>query len=797
MPTNDTTLKIDSPYYKLKYLFGLLGLNALTFQVILFREMFVTFSGNELSWGIFFATWLLSGALGSYTYTLLNIKLTNKVKKIFYLFLLQGFIFFIEIIIVRIIKTKLGFLPTEILKIEDTLFVTVMLVALPSFIFGLIFSMIIDFTSDFLSTEKQRIAGMLYSFEALGSFVAAILLNFFLLEYFTSLQIALSLITLNLIYGYFLLQEDYIFSNEPFYIIKRKRLKRMILLTIASTIFLIIIAKFSVLKAISEASYKVQWKGINVTKMVDSKYGKIAVSELNGQYNIYQNSRLSFIFPDPEGAERRIHLVMSHHKAPKSVLIFGGMTDMMFGRPTDELKALYKYSLDNITIVELDPLLKPAVSENEEYLSYESSLYLKESNVHSVYADIREFIKSNKEKYDVILLNSGEPDTLFSNRYFTKEFYDEIRNSLNKDGIFSFSVSSSPNYLSGAMYHMQSSIYKTLSEVFDNIKIISSDSATFIASESRMLKTDNVSIYERFHKRELNNTYFTELELLDLISNEKNEKRMELLKNEKLAMLNTDFNPKTYMLNIMLQGEAADSYLTKIFEWFYVEKNKRAILIGPIVALILFVTFFTIKSDTCPNMETCFTLFTSGFVSISLEILLLFIYQILFGYVYYKIGLLLGIFMLGLFVGSYFGNVLLPARFKKNAMAALLVLEALFSLYIFTASRYLLRGDLTFLSNQSGLFYMLIFVPAFITGLQFPIANAKMLKLSSAINESEQIFKVGGRLYASELFGACIGSLILTLILIPFYGVATVFMILLVTKVISFCFTSLRIIWKR
>jgi spermidine synthase len=780
--SSNNGLTIKHPYYKLKYLFGLLGVNSIIVQIILFRELFVTFSGNELSWGIFFATWLLAGALGSFTYTVLKLDINDKRRAIFVTFIFQALIFFLEIIIVRIIKTKLGYTPNEALRIEDIFMMTSGLIFLPPFIFGAMFSTIVDFTSDILKKNRHQIAGMVYSFEAFGCFVAGILFSFIFVTFLTSIEISVILFLLNLIYGYLLLNKDFLLSRTPFYLIPKKLLLKVTLLASVSIFVTTLLFQLNIFNKIDNYSYKVQWKGLNFIKQIESKYGKITVTEKSGQHNFFENSNLSFIIPDIQGVEEKVHLVMSYHDNPKTVLLLGGISQ--------EIKELYKYDLDNITFVELDPLLLETAAK---FMSHDYSLYFKERSVTSVFTDTRRYIKNTDEKYDVIILNSGEPNTLFANRYFTKEFYDRVKMRLNDGGIFSFSVTSSPNYLSGSMYFMQSSIYQTLRAAFKNIKLISSGSLTFIASEDADLSSlDELTLFDRFTSRDLNNIYFNEYLFLDLVSSEKNNRREALLISEEKEIINTDFNPKTYMLSILLLGEESGSYVTKMFKWLFLKDNKDYIIYAFIVllGLIFLLAFFYRKDKVSHTMH--FVVFTSGLTSISMEILLLFTFQIIFGYVYYKIGSLIAIFMLGLSLGSYIGNTYF-IKSTYNRLRLLTALELTYLIYLICTYYFLMGQNLELILRSNVIIFTLLFTAAFISGLEFPLANTLVISNNTA-QDSSLYFKTGGKLYAADLFGSCMGSLLITLILIPFFGVSNSFIFLVSIKALSFMLTFLRLV---
>jgi spermidine synthase len=788
MNSTHNVLTTKSPYHKLKYIFGLLGVNSLIVQVVLFREFFVTFLGNELSWGIFFATWLLSGAIGSYIYTTFKFRIKNKNRAILSLFILQSLLFFTEIIIVRIIKTGLGYQPNEIIAIEQIFYITSTLIFIPSFIYGGLFSLTIDFTSDILKEDKVRIAGMVYSFEALGFFFAGILFSFILVTYLTSIEIAAVHFLINLTFGGLFLNKDFLLSERPIYSIKKKLLFKITVLAAVVFLFLAVLTKFNVIEKISDYSYNIQWQGFNFLKQVESKYGKITVVEKNGQFNFFQNNNLSFILPDTLGAEQRVHLVMTFHDNPKSVLMFGGLSE--------DIKELNKYPLNKITYVELDPLI---VETAIRYSDHDDSLFFKDNKIQAFFTDTREFIKNTKEKYDVIILNSQEPNSLFSNRHFTKEFYEQISAKLNKGGIFSFSIYSSPAYISSAMYFMQSSIYQTLASSFDNIRLMSSGSLTFISSNDKNLKEmDNKILFDRFLSKELDNTYFNEYLFLDLIENEKNEKRESLLKSEARDIINTDLNPKTYMLNILLLGEESDSVVTKIFNWLFLNEEKNSVIYVLIFILfIIFIIYYIMRCGQKPYLDLYLIVFTSGFVSISIEILMLLLFQILFGYVYYKIGLLIAVFMLGLFIGSYLGNTCFTRAEQHKLERVIIVVEAVFLIYLSITYNFLTEPLIELLSKYNFIIFILLFLASFLAGLEFPMANSLLIGGNKSDSGSSLYIKTGGRLYAFDLFGACIGSAMLTLLFIPFFGICKTVTFLILIKGYSMIFVSTRMLTMR
>jgi hypothetical protein len=102
--------------------------------------------------------------------------------------------------------------------------------------------------------------------------------------------------------------------------------------------------------------------------------------------------------------------------------------------------------------------------------------------------------------------------------------------------------------------------------------------------------------------------------------------------------LNKDFEPA--------------SYYRQIVYWLsYFRANLWPLAV--IVAVLLFIVTIRLNSVSA-------AIFTGGFAASSLEILLLFAFQILYGYVYQMIGVIVALFMAGLAVGSHLAKRVFP-----------------------------------------------------------------------------------------------------------------------------------------
>ncbi len=109
------------------------------------------------------------------------------------------------------------------------------------------------------------------------------------------------------------------------------------------------------------------------------------------------------------------------HENPKSVLNIGlgcGLT----------LDVLDQYPFEKIYSIEIDPVV---VKASKEFIGKPSP----KSNV--IIADARNYLSISEEKYDIIINEPPDPWISTSTYLFSKEFFELMKNHLNKNGIVS------------------------------------------------------------------------------------------------------------------------------------------------------------------------------------------------------------------------------------------------------------------------------------------------------------------------------------------------------------------------
>ncbi|MCK4428689.1 MAG: hypothetical protein KAW16_09415, partial [candidate division Zixibacteria bacterium] len=486
--------------------------------------------------------------------------------------------------------------------------------------------------------------------------------------------------------------------------------------------------------------------------------------------------------------EEAVHFALLEHPNPRRLLLIGGG---LGGALTQALK----YKDLKIDFVELDPrLIKIAKTylPEEENRSLENPLvkiHLKDGRLF-----VRERLKGKVKPYDVIILNLPDPYTAQLGRFFTFEFFKMIRSILDEDGVFSFRVTSAENYISQELGLYLSSLYRTLKLNFPEVVVLPGSNNIFLASNRKGTLFESwQKLVEHLKEREISTKFVSEHFLPDRLST----LRMEYLENAiygrglvlseaegsrtvfpEMSRINYDLKPISYFYNTILWSKQFQSIEKPVF--LFLSKIKPFWFIG-VVALIFALGFLicTISRSRLPNLALS-AIFMAGFTSIFLEILIVLSFQIFYGYIYSKIGLILTLFMLGLALGAFF--IQKRANRKRINFKSLILIQLfqviLVSLLLFLVLYFSQISPPEFLVE--GFLLLVITFSGILGGMEFTLANHLFLKKKTT--------KRAGTGYSIDLFGSSLSSILASAILIPLLGIPTTLMMILVINLLCFFF---------
>jgi len=722
------------------YALILIGITSMVAQIVLMRELLVVFYGNELSLGLTLASWLFWIAFGSWA---IGRVITHKIKEKIVVFtlceIILAFLLPISVICVRFIPFAFKFSPGEIIGILPMSIATFVLLAPICILGGFLFVLGCDIYK--VTKEGAVQIGHVYILEAIGASIGGLLTSLFLIRYFSPLYIMFFVGLLNLIAASLLLW------------------KRKILFSLTAVMVLgfILIFVFGKVDSLREFSLKQQWRTYELLSSENSVYGNIVVTKRENLFSIFANGLYGFTVPDELTSERNAHFPLLEHPHPKEVLLIGGGSSGL-------LPQVLRHPVERVDYVEMDPLV---IDLAKKYLPGDDALIDSRVSVISN-MDGRLFVKRIKQKYDVVIMSLPEPHTAQLNRFYTREFYTEIERILKPKGILSFSLHSNPNYISQEQVQLYLTLKETLEDIFPEVKITPGETNYFLASNQEgVLNLDWRLLMQRLKERNIQARYMREYYLFSELSQERIDFFNERLAREEVTTINTDFRPIAYYYDMVLWNTFFKYNLKGLFKAI----NPKKIYIAAVLIYLFLLIPIWLRAlrRRSSNWAVLVCMGTTGFAEITFQIITLLSFQVLYGYVYYKLGIILTSYMIGLILGGFLITKRLREKrgdynlFIKTQVAIFiypLILPVLF--WVFSS----LKGEFSFSLGSNIIFPFLPIIPGLIGGFQFPLANSLYIESKSA--------KVGysaGLTYGIDLFGSCLGAVLVSIFLIPIIGI--------------------------
>lgn len=551
-----------------------------------------------------------------------------------------------------------------------------------------------------LSADRhENLVAKVYAIEGIGSVLGGLLVNLFAIRLFSNYQILVMTAAMN---------------SVAVTLLAGAVRGRFSSLLIAGSIAGLAGAAW--LLSWDQGAPRVEYAGQSVVFTKDTPFGTLTVTRQEEQLNFFENNILLFSSNDPAAVEEFVHFGMLQHPAPARVLLVGGG---IAGAPAEILK----YQVERIDYVELNPFLVEAGRR------FAHALEDGRIRVHT--GDPRQFIRRATTLYDVALIQAPDPVTVQFNRYYTREFLREVKSKLTPDGIISLSLLPGSDYLGPEARDVSSVFYRTLRSVFSQVLIVPGLRNYYIGSERPL----DIRIGKLATERRIANAYINDKYVDDVSLASRSAALMGSLVTA--GDLNQDFRPLAYSRQI--------SY------WLsYFQADSR--LIGVFLAVVMMIA--AVRLDVIS-----LGVFLAGMAGSSAEFLLIFSFQVVLGYVYQFMGLIITAFMASLAVGAWYAR-----RHSRQAtigrFIALLSLLGLLLGLLPWCVMPLRSGDYSEFLIQM-IVLLLTMVIAGLVGILF--AHATLLL-------QRDISSLAARLYGVDLLGSAIGMLAISTFLLPLLG---------------------------
>ncbi|HAP31983.1 MAG TPA: hypothetical protein DCQ14_02865, partial [Firmicutes bacterium] len=537
-------------------------------QLLLLRELFVSFYGNEISMGVVLANWLLMEAAGALAAGRRADTLRRPLH--LYLFLLILYAVFLPAALYCSRGAQylfFGFLPGEAVGTAPIFLASLLLVAPPAFIHGALFPLSCRLLSPLLG---ERIStGKIYLYETMGTLTGGALFSLFLAGLYHSLGLALAISLLHLSGCFFLL--SYFPREARLHFPLSSNKCRILQAAVLTTALLLLLFFTQAGNYLHIRSLERQWGDQEVVHYANSPYGKIVAVHSGGEYTFFYNGRPVITIPAPDKAiiGDYVHIAAAAHSRPRSVLLLAG-------GPGGFLDELLKHPVQEVTYVDLDPYLPAAVTRFATPLVERE---FQDPRVAVKYLDGRLFLDRTEHRFDLMMLGFVTPETLQTNRFYTGEFFSLAGRRLDVGGILAFSAPGSPVLMSPEMLALNAVLYHTLRRHFANVHVIPGVRNIFLASAAP-LDIDAAVLDKRLEARGLAGEFVAG----NYLHYRLDEERARCLREKLTARevrLNSDLNPAGFYYALRYWGEAFSPgtlTLLRALEWLKLQHFLLAVL---------------------------------------------------------------------------------------------------------------------------------------------------------------------------------------------------------------------------
>ncbi|MFH1240899.1 MAG: hypothetical protein V1689_00935 [Pseudomonadota bacterium] len=461
----------------------------------------------------------------------------------------------------------------------------------------------------------------------------------------------------------------------------------------------------------------------DIIRYIESPYGRIVISREGPQRTFWESGTPLYSDSDVVNSEEKIHYALCQLDRVENVLLVSGG----LGETVVEVS---KYAPAHVDYVELDPYLTDA--------ALELHIIRKVPFLEIKNTDGRRHIKTTDRRYDAIIVDLPDPDTFQINRFFTKEFFSAAKKILRGNGVISMGVAYSENYLSEIGKKKISTLYNTARLNFRNVILLPGQEAYLICSDGELL----LDIPARLKSKYIKTSYIE-----GFFYGNVTEERIRQLKEavDVSGEINTDFEPR--LISIVFQ-----EWFTKhgTSPWYFVV----------ILSVLTIIYVVLLRREE-------YVLFSTGLTAMGVEMLIIFAFQVIYGYIYLQIGAIVTAFLFGLLPGAILGTTWRRRNISSLMVSEGLLLSLLLLFYVWAAY---------FRSELHPLYFLgFCFLFSFLCGFQFPVVAGII---------GEQSSPASGCL-AADLCGASVGTLVTGTLLIPLWGIKVAVIFLIFVKISS------------
>jgi spermidine synthase len=818
------------------------GAQAIVTQSLLLREALVLMFGSEFAWGIVLFAWLLGVALGA----LLGGWLAEReaVRRrpdvgLVVVLLLLSVAACVELWVFRGARAWLGIQPGELLPLPKTALAAMLFVSPASALVGMAFPFAccigrVGWASptsserqvDYLTEEPRASApadsrtvptsprehaeggqcppylsfGHVYALESAGSLIGGAAFSFWAVEHLSPIQTALICGAATAIASAGLLAAR---QRRPY------GAAGFALVGVAAVLLATLVGDAWNRRLVARRWHCIA-PGYELVAETESKYQNLAVGRRAGQYTLYCDGQVSADFPDPYTFAPLAHFWMCQHPEPRTVLVLGGGAEGL-------LSEMLLHPIEHIDYVETDPR---QIALIRSYLTEVDRDALNDPCVTVHHVDARYYVKTQRDRFDLVIARLPEPTSALRARFYTDEFYAELRQAMTPRSVLCMTATAAPGELPAISLEYLASIRATLKRHFPHLIVGWDNPAQLLAATApRLISTDPNELARRYTQRGVESEMFHPVWFdgaTDWLEPGKLARRAAELDALGDVPISTDMHPSIYIERLVLWEAATSGGVGPGRTETSVLARLRSVSVTHVAALLLLGYVLTVMlcrlrrraRDGWATGAVTLSVATTGFATMALSIVWLFAFQNLYGYVYQRIGWIIALFMAGLVMGCALGQRVgwalptspfdatrrspdtnggrCPPYLRASARVwrcligvdLLLAVLALAVPFVLPALGALPASPRVFLLVELCVSIMVV-LTGVLGGATFALAGRLQLGATGRTGAT------AGSVVGADHAGACLGALLCGILLVPVLGTATAAFLLAGMKLAS------------
>ena len=265
--------------------------------------------------------------------------------------------------------------------------------------------------------EFKDLVARVFTFDYIGALLASLIFPLLLVPY-------LGLIRTSLVFGVFNIA---VAAYLLYYFEETKRFRSRLLVPVLMSVA-VLLAGFVFAERIMTYTETLAFQD----KVIYSKsthYQRMVLTRNNRELKLFLNGNLQFSSSD----EYRYHEALVHPALhaitnPLKVLVLGGGDGLA-------VREVLKYNtITAVTLVDLDPAMTKLFCSNDMLLQLNKRSLLS-PKVKVVNDDAFNWIRKDKEQYDLIIIDFPDPSNYSLGKLYTSRFYEELHHLLSERGI--------------------------------------------------------------------------------------------------------------------------------------------------------------------------------------------------------------------------------------------------------------------------------------------------------------------------------------------------------------------------